>query len=74
MEHTFTKVNYALQGLQNQWQPVTEQVRFIAFNIRILVQSNEECRASLAALQAQVNKTLSSMLISSSWTNLRNNF
>ena len=41
LEHTFTKVNFALQGLQNQWQPVTEQVRFNASNIRILVQSNE---------------------------------
>ena len=58
LEHTFTKVNYALQGLQNQWQPVTEQVRFNASNIRILVQSNEECQASLAALQAHVNNSL----------------
>ena len=58
LEHTFTEVNFALQGLQNQWQPVTEQVRFNASNIRILVQSNEECQASLTALQAQVNNSL----------------
>ena len=58
LEHTFTEVNFALQGLQNKWQPVTEQVRFNASNIWILVQSNEECQASLAALQAQVNNSL----------------
>ena len=48
------------QGLQNQWQPVTEQVRFNAFNIRILVQINVDCQASLAALQAQVDSSFTS--------------
>ena len=43
--------------MQNQGQPVTEQVRFNASNIKILVQSNEECQANLAALQAQLNSS-----------------